>query len=246
MFSRMLTTLAVSVLTLTAMACAKGSHDAETGADESTTEAPPPPCTDCSCCDPDEGKLLGVCTCFLDNDDPQVLGGPSCVSVAFLEFKGDQCGMDCGNVLEWVGHVTGWSWGPPGDAPCPASGAHSCAQWSPASNVTFSSGVYHVDSSLLISLIAAPWPLWECDDATVDGLSAGGFQINGASSGELLYTLGLRTGDKPLALNGLPLDDYTDGFQAFEQLWVGQAETDYLLTVKRGTTTLTLQYEVVP
>ena len=50
-----------------------------------------------------------------------------------------------------------------------------------------------------------------------------------ADSDELLYELGLRNGDVPLTLNGLPLDDYQDAFAAYLDLYVSNGETEYTL-----------------
>lgn len=116
-----------------------------------------------------------------------------------------------------------------------------CGDWSPESDVQLFQGVYYLDGGYLSSLVNNPELLLTCDDARLDPLLAGGYQVVNADDGELLYELGLRNGDIPLELNDLPLDSADDAFAAFAALY-GQASFE--LDVLRGTTPITLEYFV--
>ncbi len=126
-----------------------------------------------------------------------------------------------------------------------SSSTYNCTYWNPDAKIGLVSGVYGVDASLVTDLLNDPTPLTVCDDATVDPLvSTVGFEIANASSGEMLYELGLRNGDIPLELNGFPLDTHFDTLFAFTELWVIQQETVYELEILRGTTPMTLNYSL--
>ena len=101
-----------------------------------------------------------------------------------------------------------------------------------------------MDDAWLQSVVDNPAPLWTCDDAYLNPRSTTGFTVNSASTGEMLYVLGLRNGDIPLTLNGMELDNYWEGMSAFLKLWVYDGATSYHLTVKRGTSTLNFYYSV--
>jgi hypothetical protein len=64
-----------------------------------------------------------------------------------------------------------------------------------------------------------------------------------ASNGEALYELGLRNNDIPQTLNGMPLENVTDGFDAWYALWHA-GEDQYTLVVKRGSSNITLYYQL--
>lgn len=117
--------------------------------------------------------------------------------------------------------------------------------YNPSIRVSLSGGVYHVNAAWLDNLIHNPAPVWTCDDAYVALQPGGSVVVGQASSGELLYVLGLRNGDIPLYLNSMPLDNLVDGWDAFNQLYMTDGETDYVLTVQRGATYLTFYYELV-
>ena len=117
----------------------------------------------------------------------------------------------------------------------------SCGSWSPSSNISLVSGVYHVDIDFLTGVVEDPSPLWSCDDALLDDVNGGGFAVDRASSGELLYQLGLRNGDVPTSLNGMPLLTVQDGFDVFTAKWQ-TGVTSYTLAVTRGGSTVTLSY----
>lgn len=96
--------------------------------------------------------------------------------------------------------------------------------------------------AFVAGLVSAPDPLWGCDDATVL-LEAGGFQIAGANSGELLYELGLRNGDIIKSINNVDLDSYADVGYAFSELW-SNGVTSYTLGIERNSTPMELNYYV--
>lgn len=128
------------------------------------------------------------------------------------------------------------------DPPCAAESSMSCTSWSPSSYITYSSGVYHVDGDWLSGVVSDPEPLWGCDDALISPYAVGQFKIEGASSGEALYELGLRTGDIPVVLNGQSLGTFAGAFTAFSQYLGG--ETEYTLVVLRSGVPFALSYEI--
>lgn len=118
-----------------------------------------------------------------------------------------------------------------------------CTSWAPSSNISYSGGTYYVDDTWLANTAATPAPLWTCDDAYVDVVAAGGFDVHNASSGEALYELGLRNGDVILSVNGLSLDSYTDAMIAWTYLyWSGT--TSYALGIERSSSSMTLYYVI--
>ena len=74
----------------------------------------------------------------------------------------------------------------------------------------------------------------------VDATSSG-YEFTGISTNTLLWDLGLRTGDVPLSIDGMPLRTIEDAFTAYDAL---RSEQEWSLAVKRGSSTVTLEYEV--
>lgn len=128
------------------------------------------------------------------------------------------------------------------DATCEESSSISCSGWSPASKISYVAGIYEVDATWLAGVIDDPAPLWGCDDAVVVPYGVGEFEIDAASSGEALYELGLRDGDRPVSLNGEPLGTFEQAFEAFTMYL--NSETEFDLVVNRGGTNITLSYEI--
>lgn len=126
-----------------------------------------------------------------------------------------------------------------------ASPLGTCTTWDPPAKVDFVAGVYEVDEDFmeLLSTSGRAAPLWTCDDATVESI-AGGFEIDNASQGELLYELGLRNGDKPQTVNGISVTTWDGAFEAYTEYLGG--ETDFTVVVTRNGQSTTLQYELVP
>jgi len=119
----------------------------------------------------------------------------------------------------------------------------NCVGWNPTSAVTLSGGIRYIDDVWLANLVAQPAPLWTCDDAIFDDLSTGKFKVLQASTGELIYQLGLRNNDIPQSLNGMPLVSVYDAYDAFNSLYLA-GKTTYTLSVKRGTNTITFSYRI--
>lgn len=102
--------------------------------------------------------------------------------------------------------------------------------------------MYHVNGEWLEDVINNPKPLWGCDEALILPNAVGEFRIESPSSGEALYELGLRDGDIPVSLNGYPLGDFTEAFEAFVPFLNG--ETEFTLTIRRSESPFTLYYVV--
>lgn len=121
--------------------------------------------------------------------------------------------------------------------------APMCAGWDPDAEVTYDVGVYFVDSDLIRDLVVDPKPLLECDGARFEPAGTG-YEVVGASSGTLIYALGLRNGDIVLEINGLPLGSGEDAATALGDLYFDAQETEYSLDFMRGTVSLTHDYEL--
>lgn len=121
----------------------------------------------------------------------------------------------------------------------------SCANWDPGAHVSINaSGVYEVDEGFIDDLIATPAPLIDCDSGRFD-FTDPGYELSSAGSGELSDVLGLQNGDVPDEINNLSLDDMADVLSTFVQLYY-QSETEFTLEITRGTTPVTINYEIVP
>jgi hypothetical protein len=120
----------------------------------------------------------------------------------------------------------------------------SCTSWEPENEIALVTGVRHMDGDWIEGIVRDPAPVWSCDDAYFSPVSGGEFKVNLASSGELLYELGLRNNDVPQSLNGMPLEDYEDVSSAFATLWHDQSETEFSLVVTRSGSNVTLLYEL--
>ena len=120
-----------------------------------------------------------------------------------------------------------------------------CAGWEPERAVDFNaaSGAYLVPRTFVEALTVDPEPLRACDDAVLMAVSSGGYMVADADPGELLYALGLRSGDVLLAINGYPLDTPTQVALAFTELWSG-GEVGFALELRRGARLLDLSYEL--
>jgi hypothetical protein len=94
-------------------------------------------------------------------------------------------------------------------------------------------------------LISDPEPLWGCDDATIM-LGQGGFEVDNANVGELLYELGLRDGDIIRKINEIDIDTYQDVGYVFTELWVNDNETSFTIEVERNSTLIELNYYLAP
>lgn len=122
----------------------------------------------------------------------------------------------------------------------------ACEDWVPEEKVVLLSGIYYYDWSFIDGLTENPLPLMVCDDALFQAVAPNGFQVISASPGELLYELGLRSGDIPLEVNGMPIETYEDVWEAYIQLWL-EEEAGWLFDVYllRGTNYMTLSYEPI-
>ncbi len=126
--------------------------------------------------------------------------------------------------------------------------SNNCANWSPGSSVSQdpTSRIYEIDQSFIDDLIADPSPLIDCDGGRFDlRLTSPGYVLADSGSGELAHVLGLQNGDIPTEINGMPLDDMDDVLAAFSQLYYG-GETEFTLEVTHGSSTIVLEYEIVP
>ena len=191
----------------------------------------------CSNCNPPDA----VFNCHKNYNDKYV--GSVCMdadaSAAQVQFEcessyGTRCGLQGCYGVFW-----------PCDGSGDVTGGADCTGWNPGSHVAFSGGVYHVDEGFVAQLVDDSVPLLDCDGARFEPLSTGKYKVVGASSSTFVYKLGLRNDDIPQSINGMPLDDSFDGAQALGDLYLA-GETNYTLVVKRGSSNITLYYEITP
>jgi len=190
------------------------------------------PVGDTDCGDCVSPGTLYKCTC--SNNDPgpsRCMNDPGAAQTECSKWCRQNGGGQGGDATLW---------------PCSLNrDSGTCSSWNPAGEVTFSNGTRFVDAAYIESVYYNPAPLWSCDDLHLTGQPgpAYGFKVNNASAGELLYVLGLRNGDIPLTINGMPLTNYADGQAAFNTLFLGGVTT-YTLVVSRGGTTVNLHYQL--
>lgn len=221
--------------------------------DSGSTNSTPSACdTDC---DPDTSKIW-VCECDVNLDgtycDPSTPAAGQGGAYNEDHWCTDSCilntgdpGGDCYNYCNEADTFDTTFQSKPYTVSCmqyPNSG--TCSGWSPSSHISLVGGVYNVNAVWFASVVASPAPLWTCDDAYFEGLVGGGFQLFNASSGELLYVLGLRNNDKPLSVNGLSVGNYQQVIVTFGRLYASGV-INYTVVVHRGTTNVTLRYKLV-
>lgn len=222
-----------------ASAGCRGNSGEDGGADDETGGSPLT-CEDCI----DQDLLAFACGCDIDEDnlwcdDDAEQCGTICASNANLAYAA--CDADCSTLNQSQG---GYAVGFAADACDGYDNVGTCSAWAPENEITLSAGVRYMEGSWLGSVVNDPSPLWSCDDAYFEPRRTTGFLVKQASSGELLYELGLRTNDRPLEINDMPLADWQDAFNAFFNLYLG-GETEYHLEVSRSGSTVHLYYELV-
>ena len=120
----------------------------------------------------------------------------------------------------------------------------SCTNWDPASNVTLTSGVYHVSNGFWNNLIDDASPLLDCDDARFKLQTGGGWKLDEVSSGDLADELGLEDDDEIEEIDGVAVDDFQDILDAFGELRYEIVGTEIDVKIKRNGRPKTLTYTV--
>jgi hypothetical protein len=231
------------------------SNNDEVGDGDGDRDEPPCACTEAE----EEDWLTWPCQCKYEGANPQTdppfwgrpvaTGKPPANTVGYIcadEYA--DAYTDCANICTYE-TANGYDFRILGEASVPCDENHasmSCSAWQPSREIDYNTGTdtYEVSSAFFASIMADPEPLWACDDAVfVPRSSGGGFEVANASSGELLYELGLRNGDELLSLNGLPLTNYYDVGIAYATLiWTA---TEFTLEIERNSSTLELEYEIL-
>lgn len=226
-----------------AIGCGK-DNDSGTSSGGGTSGGPsgPPSCDDC------DGSILGgghyTCLCDGDGDNNVNCNSTNDFCLPFCALSDAAAGISCQNMCQIPGL-------PPGMSETQKTACQhydpegSCGSWSPGRSVRLDNGVHLVDQVFLEDLMDDPAPLWTCDDGIIEPLSSGpGFEIQNTSPGEFLYVMGLRNGDIPLTLDGLPLGNYEEVIAAYKTIHFWEA-TQFTLRVQRPTGIVSLEYEVV-
>ena len=205
-----------AVFALTLSGCVGDTDDDDDGTSGGGTGG-----DDCEEC----GSILWFCYCEVSAQPLEYqYKNRRCTSTKPIAWCSSECGQADDDLKAW----------------CVEEG--SCGTWDPGSEISYGSGVYHVDGDFVGRLIGDPAPLWVCDDARVEA-GASWFEVANADVGELLYELGLRDGDIPYTLNGMPLESFEDAANAYGALYVA-GETEYELWVQRGKVFVLLEYEL--
>ncbi|MCY1053988.1 hypothetical protein [Nannocystis sp. SCPEA4] len=102
-------------------------------------------------------------------------------------------------------------------------------------------GVYEIDMAFFEDVVANPRWLF-ADEASI-GFNGTSYQFYGCTSGDIAYALGIRTGHRPLTLNGMDVTDIEEVYAAMTAL---RYETEYQFVVLGGAGPVTLNYEIIP
>lgn len=126
-----------------------------------------------------------------------------------------------------------------------APGDYDCSGWNPGGRIWGSGTPTYINRFFVEDLVADPTPLSVCDTARVVPLSGGYFEVEDASSGTLLYELGLRNGDRIDSINGYDLSSVDDTASAFGIEYLENGETEYTVSVTRGGNSVQLEIELI-
>ena len=102
-------------------------------------------------------------------------------------------------------------------------------------------GVLMVSSGFVDKILGMPGCLY-LEDARIELNGSGSYEFVSVTRGELLYELGVRSGDVPLKLNGYDVTTAAGAFDAWAAL---QGTTKFTLVVQRGGSSVKLTYELV-
>lgn len=99
---------------------------------------------------------------------------------------------------------------------------------------------YDVDAGFYEDMLANPgWLLKE--SPRVDIVTGSNWTLTGVSAGTVVYALGLRTGDRPMVLNGMAVNTIPGVLDAYATL---ASESEFTLTLLRSGSPLTIAYRV--
>ncbi len=176
--------------------------------------------------------------------------GSVCVPNTWIELEvKDECNLVYGGPFWTCRGVTPNPCGNNGGGGTGANASESsCNDWDPDDEVTLNSstGVFEINESFVDYIVADTMRLVNCDVARVEFIaSANEFKVKSASSGTLLYELGFRNDDVISSVNRQPLDSHSDAGSAFGILYLHRGETEYAFEVIRGSSTITVEVEVV-
>ncbi|MEX1369141.1 MAG: hypothetical protein AB1Z98_38795 [Nannocystaceae bacterium] len=176
------------------------------------------PCPNCSDSTPDD--WCANTACKLDDPNDETFDSYQLLSVPICYYGPSDDGVD-------------------------ETSTSACGSWDPESAVTYTSGVFYVVGDFVEEVIDDPTPLITCDDARFDESSSPqGFEVQDSDLGEFLYALGLRNGDVLVSINSLSLETYTDVLDTLAMLYLTQGETSLSLRLLRGSSYITLDYEI--
>jgi hypothetical protein len=130
------------------------------------------------------------------------------------------------------------------DETSPNPAEYDCTGWAPANEVWGTGSPTYVDADFVGDLVADPTPLAVCDEARVVPLAGGYFEVDDASSGTLLYELGLRDGDVIKTINDHHVSSVGRTADAFGIEFLENDETVYEVVVERGGNDVTLDIEI--
>jgi len=121
----------------------------------------------------------------------------------------------------------------------PSSG--DCSFIDGSYNFTDVHGTLEVSSGFVDKIIGMPGCLY-LEQARIELDGSGSYEFVSVARGELLYELGIRSGDIPVTLNGYDITTVAGAFDAWSGL---QEKSSFTLVVNRGSTNVTLTYDLV-
>ena len=209
--------------------------------------------------------LLGVAGpgCNATNNDPEVCVEYACpqgytLYTCGVDLASGQPRLKCHDIysdaVSWCAEYEGESAEASlGSVPCSdnlvaetgETGGGGVSPWSPSSYVTYNSTteVYEIDEQFVQALVEDGFVQLGLDSARLDLTTSGYLKVVSLSSGDLLDELGLQTNDVLKTINGYDLNTLEDQIDAYVAL---KSETEFRLTIDRGGSTVTLDYEIVP
>lgn len=112
-------------------------------------------------------------------------------------------------------------------------------------SIHLSNGVYDVPRVLFDGFVGAPACLMQ-QGWGIGLASNGGFALNGVGRGDALHRLGLRSGDRFVALTSGGVRRLLDVEGAMSAYSTFRDQSSFTLEIHRGTTPVTLRYRVTP
>lgn len=117
--------------------------------------------------------------------------------------------------------------------------------YDPSSYVTYNSSTqeYEIDNSFVEAMIENQFVQIAADGARFELQTSGYYKLVNVRSGDLMDELGLQSNDVLKSIDGKDLGSFENQVDAYLNL---KNDTQLSLTIERGTSTLVIDYKIVP